>query len=51
MIPPTLVATGNKMVAGGLFPINIFQGTNKYSVNSLMEGKQYIFGLQLGDNL
>ena len=23
-------------------------GTNKYSVNSFMEGKQYIFGLQLG---
>lgn len=48
MIPPTLVATGNKMVAGGLLPVNIFQGTNKYSVNSFMEGKQYIFGLQLG---
>lgn len=30
------------------WPINIFNGTNKYSVDSYMRGKQMIFGLQLG---
>lgn len=36
------------MVDGGILPINIFEGTNKYSVDSYMRGKQMIFGLQLG---
>lgn len=35
MIPAMLSAAG-------------FKGTNKYDVNSFMEGRQYIFGLQLG---
>lgn len=35
MIPPMLVKAG-------------IAGTNKYDVNSFMEGRQYIFGLQLG---
>lgn len=47
-IPGMLVNQGNIMVDKGLLPINIFNGTDKYSVNSYMEGKQYIFGLQLG---
>lgn len=48
MIPGMLVGAGDKLVAGGAIPVNIFKGTDKYSVNSYMEGKQYIFGLQLG---
>ncbi len=48
MIPAMLVKAGNDMVAGGLAPVNPYAGTNQYSVNSFMEGKQYIFGLQLG---
>ena len=43
-----LVAAGNEMVDKGVLPINIFNGTNKYSVDSYMRGKQMIFGLQLG---
>ena len=46
--PGMLVAAGNEMVDKGVLPINIFNGTNKYSVDSYMRGKQMIFGLQLG---
>lgn len=43
-----LVEAGRGMAEGGLAPTNPYTGTNQYSVNSFMEGKQYIFGLQLG---
>ena len=48
VVPGMLVAAGNEMVDKGVLPINIFNGTNKYSVDSYMRGKQMIFGLQLG---
>lgn len=48
MLPGKLVGAGAQLVKAGILPVNIFDGTNKYSVNSYMEGKQYIFGLQLG---
>lgn len=41
MIPAML---SNAEIAG----VKPFAGTNKYAVNSYMEGRQYIFGLQLG---
>lgn len=47
-LPGMLVGAGNMLVDKGAIPANIFNGTDKYSVNSFMEGKQYIFGLQLG---
>ena len=48
VVPGMMVAAGKEMVDGGILPINIFEGTNKYSVDSYMRGKQMIFGLQLG---
>lgn len=48
ILPGKLVAAGDQLVHNQLLPANIFKGTNQYSVNSHMEGKQYIFGLQLG---
>lgn len=47
MLPRMLVGAGETMLKPSL-GINPFAGTDKYSVNSYMEGKQYIFGLQLG---
>lgn len=46
--PMKLVAAGQGLVEAGLIPVNIFKDTDKYSVDSYMRGKQYIFGLQLG---
>lgn len=48
VLPGMLAATGDQMVAAGVLPVNIFKGTNRYSVDSYMRGKQMIFGLQLG---
>lgn len=48
VLPATLVASGDQLVSNGILPSNIFAGTDKYSLNSYMEGRQYIFGLQLG---
>lgn len=42
VVPGMLVAAGNEMVDKGVLPINIFNGTNKYSVDSYMRGKQMI---------
>lgn len=41
-MPGMMVAAGKEMVDGGILPINIFEGTNKYSVDSYMRGKQMI---------
>ena len=48
LLPGMLEAAGQKLVTEGMLPANIFAGTNQYSVDSYMRGKQYIFGLQLG---
>lgn len=48
VLPSIMQSAGQSFVDQGILEQNPFAGTDKYSVDSYMQGRQYIYGAQLG---